>query len=163
MEIRCLSHSSADTDRLGRIIGAEIQPDTVIGLVGELGTGKTTFVKSVGAALNIPAQDITSPTFTLLHRYDPAPGFPPLCHLDAYRLSHADDLIEIGFQELLYSGAVVVIEWADRIMAALPEDHILIHFYHTGEDNREIVIRAAGDFHTALLQRIDLQLKREPL
>ncbi len=155
MEIKFLSRNCLDTKSLGRAIGKALLPYSVIGLVGELGTGKTTFVKAVGSSLNISEEEITSPTFTILHRYETVSTGHVLCHLDAYRLTGAEELNEIGFQELLNSGDIIIIEWADRIMDSLPEDHILVSFYHEGDDKRQITIKSTGVFHSGILNKTE--------
>ncbi len=100
-------------------LGAQLSAGCVIGLVGDLGAGKTCFIKGLAEGLNnTPASEVTSPTFTILQEY---PGPVPLYHFDAYRLSGSHDLEAIGFEDYVGTDGVAVIEWADRISDALPE------------------------------------------
>jgi tRNA threonylcarbamoyladenosine biosynthesis protein TsaE len=98
-------------------------PKLVIGLVGTLGAGKTTFTQALAAAAGVNPEDVTSPTFTLLCSYDAqlAAGPIRLHHLDAYRLSDEDEFLELGVEELFETeNSWVLIEWADRMKSVLP-------------------------------------------
>lgn len=107
---------------------------TVVGLVGELGTGKTTFVKRFAKALGI-TEHITSPTFVILKKYG------NLIHVDAYRLRGGKELLALGFQELLDDPRnIIFIEWADRVADVLPKDRLMLRFEHVDEDTRKIQI-----------------------
>ncbi|MEO5719033.1 MAG: tRNA (adenosine(37)-N6)-threonylcarbamoyltransferase complex ATPase subunit type 1 TsaE [Chthoniobacterales bacterium] len=112
------SSSVAETIAFARDWARQLSPNDVVGLVGELGAGKTHFVKGLLQGLEC-AEDATSPTFTLVHEY--RSGRLPVFHFDFYRLSQASDLAEIGFDDYLEEGGVAVIEWADRFGSALPE------------------------------------------
>lgn len=104
-------------ENLGRSAASEILPGSVIGLVGGLGAGKTHWTKGLVAALGSPAE-VTSPTFGLVHEYPG--GRLPVFHLDFYRLETADELIELGWDEYLEAGGVIVAEWADKFPELLP-------------------------------------------
>lgn len=111
------SHSPAETFAFGQTIAAKLRTGDVLALCGDLGAGKTHFVKGLAAGLGV-ASDVTSPTFTLIHEY--AGGRLLLFHLDLYRLETEDDLARIGFDDYLDAGGVLAIEWAEKFPALLP-------------------------------------------
>lgn len=140
-----ISRSDGQTAAYGRRLGAVLEAGCVIGLTGELGAGKTCFIKGIAGGLtNTPADEVTSPTFTILQEY---PGPVPLYHFDAYRLSGCGDLEAVGFEEYVGTDGVAVIEWADRISAALPQDALLITIQVVGGNERRFVCRARGPLH----------------
>ena len=119
-----------------------LQPGDVRCLRGDLGAGKTTFTRALVAALGSPAP-VSSPTFTLVHEYKG--GRLPIWHVDAYRLRSADDTADIGLDEVFLMGeGVVVIEWPERIEAALPDDHLDIAIRDTGGNTREVTLTPNG-------------------
>jgi tRNA threonylcarbamoyladenosine biosynthesis protein TsaE len=106
------SKSPSETFRIGRILGETLKGGDCVALTGELGAGKTCFTQGIARGLGVPdAYVVTSPTFTLLNEY---PGKDTaLYHLDVYRLTGSADLAEMGYEEYLQGGGVMVIEWAD--------------------------------------------------
>jgi tRNA threonylcarbamoyladenosine biosynthesis protein TsaE len=112
-----ISHSPAETFGHGRALGATLRGGDVVALDGELGAGKTHFVKGIAAGLGCDG-DVTSPTFTLVHEY--TGGRLPLFHFDFYRLDSEDETLRIGLDDYLGAGGVVVIEWAGKFPALLP-------------------------------------------
>ena len=148
-EFSFLSSSSSHTIKLGKLLGAQLSAGCVIGLVGELGAGKTCFIKGIAEGLNNTAEsEVTSPTFTILQEY---PGPVPLYHFDAYRLSGSHDLEAIGFEDYVGTDGVAVIEWADRIRDALPEEALLITIEAVSENERSFTCRAQGTYHCDML------------
>jgi tRNA threonylcarbamoyladenosine biosynthesis protein TsaE len=113
----------------------------VVALYGELGTGKTSFVRGMAVGLGAPARRVSSPTFVLIHEYC---GRLPLVHADLYRMDSASELEHLGLSDYLDDRHVVVIEWADKAEYELPEDRLEVHLRHRGQDFREIVMRATG-------------------
>ncbi|MFO7937128.1 MAG: tRNA (adenosine(37)-N6)-threonylcarbamoyltransferase complex ATPase subunit type 1 TsaE [Kiritimatiellia bacterium] len=111
-------------------------PGSVMALHGDLGAGKTTFMQGIAMALNID-RPVTSPTFTLSNEYD-ASGFK-LVHMDLYRLSGPDDLLDIGYCEHLENGAAVALEWPERAGEMLPRDTIHV-FFEIGESPEERIV-----------------------
>lgn len=112
-------------EALGRQIAAGLTGGEVLALVGGLGAGKTRFTKGLVAGLGHPAE-VTSPTFALVHEY--RGGRLPVFHLDFYRLGSPDELLAIGWDEMLDEGGVVVAEWADRFPGLLPPDARVFEF-----------------------------------
>ncbi|MBC8136853.1 MAG: tRNA (adenosine(37)-N6)-threonylcarbamoyltransferase complex ATPase subunit type 1 TsaE [Fibrella sp.] len=138
--------SSADeTQAVAARLADLLRPGDVLTLSGDLGAGKTTFTRGLVAALGVPAQAVTSPTFTLLHEY--RGGRFPVYHADAYRLTQASDADEIGLMEVINAGeGVAVVEWAERIIAALPAERLEITLEDTrGDDSREILFTGRGE------------------
>ena len=129
-----------DTERIGASLARRLAPGTVVTLEGDLGAGKTCFVRGLARGLGADPSAISSPTFVLEHRHPTDDGHS-LVHIDAYRIRSAEDLASIGFEELLAHGeAVVAIEWPSRIARALPPVRIDVRIRHVGEDEREIEI-----------------------
>src|SRR5947207_9211067 len=112
------SHSAAETMDIGRQLAATLKPGDVLALTGDLGAGKTCLVKGIALGLGI-AQDVTSPTFTIIHEY--RGGRLPLYHVDLYRLDSARQTVAIGIEDYLHPDGVTVIEWAEKIEPLLPE------------------------------------------
>lgn len=114
----------------------------VFALEGELGAGKTTFVKGFARALGIKSH-ITSPTFVLLKRYKlSAISYKLLYHIDAYRLKNHHDLIPLGIKEIVADPRnIILIEWADRVKPILPKKYIKVHIDHTNTYTRKIEIK----------------------
>jgi tRNA threonylcarbamoyladenosine biosynthesis protein TsaE len=131
-----ISHSAQETFSFGEKIAARLVRGDVLALVGELGAGKTQFVKGVAAGLG-HGDAVTSPTFTLIHEY--AGGRLPLHHFDFYRAEDADDILRIGFDDYLAGEGIVAIEWADKFPALLPARAHWLRFRMLTDDGREIV------------------------
>lgn len=136
-----ISHSVAQTQRLGARLGELAQAGDVLCLEGELGSGKTCFVQGLGRGLGI-VEDISSPTFILANEH--RGGRLTLYHLDAYRMDGAHEALSIGLDDYLASDGVCVIEWAEKIRAALPAERLWITFRHLGESKRGLLIEASG-------------------
>ncbi len=119
-----ISMSPEDTQRLARELTADLPPRATVALHGELGSGKTCFVKGIARALEI-ATPITSPTFTLISEYH---GLRPLYHMDLYRIADPDELIGLAFDDYLEAPGITVIEWAERAANLLPPDAIHVTF-----------------------------------
>ena len=117
------------TERLGAAVARLLRPGDAVLLWGELGAGKSTLARGLVRALTGPGEEVPSPTFTLVQAYD-GPTFP-IAHLDLYRLSAPDEVFELGFDEALEAGAVVV-EWPQRLGARLPPDRLDIELRRAG-------------------------------
>jgi tRNA threonylcarbamoyladenosine biosynthesis protein TsaE len=131
-----------ETQKLGKTIGQRIKFPIVIGLSGDLGSGKTAFVQGLAEGLEIPGQYyITSPTFTLVNEY---PGRLPLIHIDLYRLDGIHDFEDIGLDEMIYDQAVIAIEWAEKMSRQLPDHHLAMTFEIINDNDRKINLNAFG-------------------
>lgn len=146
-----ISHSAAQTRRFGARLGMLLRPGDVVGLEGDLGTGKTSLVQGVGQGMGV-AEPITSPTFTLVAEYRPPPPAPPLYHVDVYRLEDApQEALAFGLDDYLGGDGVCIIEWAERVESLLPPERLWLRFRHLGESKRGILLHASGDRYRALL------------
>jgi len=135
-----ISHSPEETAVLGHAEAATVRRGDVLALCGDLGAGKTQFVKGLAAALGSEAA-VTSPTFTLIHEY--VGGRLPLYHFDFYRLDTEDEALKIGLDEYLDGDGVCVIEWADKFCNLLPVHTKWYRFAHR-PDGARIIERSEG-------------------
>ena len=130
-----------DTDRFGKAVAAAVAPGTTIALCGTLGAGKTRLTQAIAAAYGVPREEVVSPTFVLCQQYH---GTRTIQHLDAYRLHDEDELRELGIDELIASADLTVIEWADRVPDALPDEHLRIDIEVLGPTARRFRARWIG-------------------
>ena len=137
------THSPSETIERGRTIGRSLKPGTMVALVGDLGSGKTTLVKGLALGLGVKtAREVKSPTFVIFHIYK---GKIPLYHFDLYRLDKSSDLEGIGVDEFLSDPtAISVIEWADRIPTILQQAPVRIELTSSSETNRTIRMYSHG-------------------
>jgi len=135
------SRSAADTDRLGRLVGQCTGGGAIVALYGELGTGKTVFVRGVAAGLGASPRAVSSPTFVLVHEYE---GRWPLAHVDLYRVRDIAELEHIGLSDYLDGRTVVAIEWAEKAGPELPQDRLEVHLSYGGGVSRDILLKATG-------------------
>lgn len=133
-----ISHSPEETFAFGRSFAARLRRGDVLGLCGDLGAGKTHFVKGLAAGLGASAA-VTSPTFTLIHEY--IGGTLPLYHVDFYRLDESEDALKIGIDEYLDGDGVTAVEWADKFEELIPVGTYWIQFTHLENDGRKIEVR----------------------
>ena len=127
--------SEQETFELGQAVAATVTPGTFVLLHGDLGAGKTAFVRGLAAGLGGSPDDVSSPTFVLIQHYK---GRTPLVHVDLYRLDSAAAVDDLGLEELA-SGAVVAIEWAERLPRRL-EDSMTVKIQDLDNDSRRITI-----------------------
>ena len=142
------SSSAEQTQRLGQWLGAELKGGDVIGLAGELGSGKTCLVQGIARGLGVPKKEyVRSPTFTLVNQYE---GKLPVFHIDLYRIASLHDLEELGLEETLDNGGVTIVEWAEKLFdAKQPETPLLgmarwleIHIQIEPDETRKFELRA---------------------
>lgn len=134
-----ISNSVEATIAAGREYGQNARKGDVLALIGDLGAGKTQFVKGFVAGLGSSAE-VTSPTFVLVHEYED--GRLPAYHFDFFRLGHSDAVLRLGFDDYVFGEGVSLIEWADRYSALIPEHAKWLSFELESENVR--VIREAG-------------------
>jgi tRNA threonylcarbamoyladenosine biosynthesis protein TsaE len=140
-----------DTDRFGAAVAAAVSPGTTIALCGTLGAGKTRLTQALAAACGVPREEVVSPTFVLCQQYL---GNRTIQHLDAYRLHDEDELRELGIEELIASADLTVIEWADRVPDALPDEHLRIDIEVLGPTARRFRARWIGAESDSPLERL---------
>ncbi len=134
--------------RLSRLL----VPGDVLLLAGELGTGKTCFVKGLAEGLGVQ-EKVLSPTFTLLREYR---GRVPLYHLDAYRLKGPEDLFDLGLEEYLGGEGILAVEWGDRVRGFFKEEYLEVEISFAGEtDERRIRLLPGGSSWERRLRRLD--------
>lgn len=132
------SGTPAETEQVGALIGALLQPGDFLALRGELGSGKTRFARGIATGLGIGADiPVTSPTYALLNIYQ---GRMPLYHFDLYRLSGEDEVIELGFAEYFSGDGISLVEWPERLAEELPPERLEIAFSYCGETRRRIEV-----------------------
>ena len=133
-----VTRSPEETVAFGRELARQIQPPCTVLLEGDLGSGKTTLVKGILASLaSIPEDEVTSPTFTLVHEYGHE---GKIYHVDLYRIEGARDLATLGLDDLLNREATVLIEWGEKFGDDLPRPCVRICFEHLGGDARGITV-----------------------
>src|SRR4030043_2021880 len=144
------THSATETIRTGKNIGNRLRSGDVVALVGELGAGKTQFIKGLAAGVGIGNPTyISSPSFTLINEY---PGKIPFYHIDLFRLEREKEAEELGLEDYFQGGGVTAIEWADRIPSLLPKEALFIHIVYAGKNIRSIEIIGKGKRYQKILE-----------
>lgn len=139
-----------ETEKFGIFLGENLKPGDVVCLNGDLGAGKTTLTKSIAKGLGIDDY-VTSPTFTIVNEYY---GNINLYHIDTYRLDDKIDVDYLGFDEYFYSDGVTIVEWADKIRDALPEEYMEINI--SSKDNKRILdIKYHGNRFDEIKEKLD--------
>lgn len=131
------SNSVEETVSLGKEFAKSLDVGSIVCLEGDLGAGKTHFVKGIASYFGVDEQQVNSPTFTLINEYY---GKIPVYHFDCYRLNSEQEALEIGIEEYLYGDGVAVIEWPSKIKGLIPNDAIRIEIKHIGASKRSIFI-----------------------
>ncbi len=130
-----ISNSTEMTLNIGADFGKGLKAGSVVGLIGELGAGKTEFVKGVASAFNINKNIVTSPTFTIINEYS---GSIDIYHFDFYRINSLEELEELGYEEYFYGNGITLIEWADKFMEVLPDGTDLVYFKYIDDNKRSL-------------------------
>ena len=151
-ELDLISHSVEQTQRLGARLGAMLRPGDILCLSGEMGAGKTVFSSGLGMGWGA-VEPLVSPTYTLAHQHRREADGTLLYHLDCYRLSGPDDADSIEFDDLLDSGAVLLIEWPDKIAARIPAERLWIRMRSVDPTHRSLSFMPAGAYYTALVDQ----------
>ncbi len=169
-----ISHSSAQTQRLGMRLGELVRGGELLLLEGSLGTGKTTFTQGLARGIGI-TEVISSPTFTLLKEYPGQPGptaqreqaqatqqhrqqerhqvGPALYHFDLYRLDDPEEILDLGFEDYFFGNGVCVVEWADKAELLWPAEHLRLRMKIMSETKRGLLFTATGLRYCELLQQ----------
>lgn len=134
-----VTHSPAETERLGEKLAEKLTPGAVLAYRGELGAGKTAFTRGLARGLGY-TDPVTSPTYTIVNEY--LGGRLPLFHFDMYRLSSTEDLWDIGWEDYLDRGGVCAVEWSENVAEALP-DAITVTIRKVDDTTRQITVEGA--------------------
>ena len=134
MEYR--SNSPGETEALGAALAKLLWPGAVVAFTGDLGAGKTAFVRGMAQGLGVAGR-VTSPTFTIVNEY--AGGRLPLFHFDLYRLASSDELFEIGWEDYLRRGGVCAVEWSENAAGALERDTVRVDLRRGAEDGQRVI------------------------
>ena len=138
----CTTNSPEETEALGASLAQELEPGAVLAFTGDLGAGKTAFVRGLARGLGCPGR-VTSPTFTIVNEYEG--GRLPLFHFDMYRLGSADELFDIGWEDYLARGGVCAVEWSENIAGALEDGCIRVDIRRGDWDGqRRITVTGGG-------------------
>ena len=136
-----LTHSPGETEKLGEALALRLRPGDVVAYRGDLGAGKTAFTRGLAKGLGV-REPVTSPTYTIVNEY--ITGRLPLFHFDMYRLTSAEDLWDIGWEDYLDRGGVCAVEWSENVSAAMA-GATTVTFEKLGENTRRITLEG-GDF-----------------
>ncbi|MBQ5889705.1 MAG: tRNA (adenosine(37)-N6)-threonylcarbamoyltransferase complex ATPase subunit type 1 TsaE [Clostridia bacterium] len=132
-----VTKSASETGEVAAQLGAEISSGAVIAFTGDLGAGKTTFIKGLAKALGYSGE-VSSPTFAIVHEY--IGGRLPLYHFDMYRVDSWESLYSTGFFEYMETDAVLAVEWSENIENALPDDLITVDITRGEDDNERVIL-----------------------
>ena len=146
-----VSKSEKDTRALAGNLSRRLKGGAIICLYGDLGSGKTTFVKGPADGLKVDPRRVHSPTFVLMNPYE---GKFSLYHFDLYRLEDPREILNLGYEEFFYGKGVSVVEWAEKLGGLQPEECLGVHLKHAGEKRREIVMEARGKVYQDILRKV---------
>jgi tRNA threonylcarbamoyladenosine biosynthesis protein TsaE len=145
---------TSETIRIGKTIGSLLRPGDVVALVGELGTGKTQFIKGLAEGVGVGKPTyISSPSFTLINEYL---GRVPFYHIDLFRLESEREAEELGLEEYFQGEGITAIEWADKIPSLLPKETLWTHIHYTGENTRSIEFDPRGKRYADLMKKFKI-------
>ena len=149
---RVLSRSTAQTQSWGRKLGWLLGGGEIIGLTGELGSGKTCFVRGLAQGLDVDKGAwVRSPSFTLINEYD---GRVPLFHVDLYRLSSVTEIEELSLRECFFSDGVSVIEWFERLPEDEVDEYLRIYFEHEDGNKRKLTFTTHGSRYEEIVEKL---------
>jgi tRNA threonylcarbamoyladenosine biosynthesis protein TsaE len=150
---RVVSRSARATHALGARLGELLRPGDVVALVGDLGAGKTQLVRGACAGAGVRPEEVSSPSFAIVATYR---GRIPIHHADLYRIADEDELHATGFGDLVGGEGALLVEWADRIPGALPEEKLVVRLEHHPRSPgvRRIEVEGVGERHAALARAI---------
>jgi len=151
MEIEITTHSPEETQKIGTRIGELVQPSDVILLVGELGSGKTCLTQGIAWGIGIKEYAL-SPTFVIMREMH---GRLPLYHVDLYRLDRIEETGDLGLDDYFYGQGICVVEWAEKAMALMPPDHLLIELTYISDTERRMRLKPRGRRYEELVTGLD--------
>jgi tRNA threonylcarbamoyladenosine biosynthesis protein TsaE len=150
LAVDIVTGSAERTRSVGSALGRLAAAGDVVLLTGPLGAGKTCLTQGIALGLDV-AESVVSPTFVLLREYS---GRMPLYHLDFYRLD-AEEVMSLGLDDYLFGPGLCVVEWADRGLAALPEEHLLVEMEHAAPSKRRLTFRSRGERYVEILHKFE--------
>jgi len=140
--VTIISQNAAETVSFAKKFARELKKGDILALIGDLGSGKTTFVKGIALGLGAKnAKYINSPSFTIIKEYNTK---IPIYHFDVYRLNNDRDFLNLGFEEYFFSNGITIVEWADKIKKFLPSKTVFIKFLILKNKKRKISIQQKG-------------------
>ena len=134
-----ISHSQLETEEMGQKLAEKLPGGSVVAMYGDLGAGKTAFVRGMAKGMGLSCR-VSSPTFTIVNEYLGERG---LIHFDMYRLSSADELFDIGWEDYLSRGAVCAVEWSENVQDAFFGDEVVVRIEKLNDTDRKITIEGA--------------------
>jgi len=143
--MQSISYSVEETEALGEKLARELRPGDVVTLIGEIGAGKTTFVRGLARGLGVPAGSVASPSFVLVRQY--TSGRMPLYHADLFRLENLPQAANVGLEECYEAGGVTLIEWANKVPGVLPEQFLEIRFEAMDPESRRLTLQPHGPIY----------------
>jgi tRNA threonylcarbamoyladenosine biosynthesis protein TsaE len=149
--LKIVSRSARETQRLGKRLGELSQAGDIFLLVGDLGSGKTCLTQGIALGLGV-TENVFSPSFVLIREYR---GRLRLYHIDFYRLNSVEEIADLGLEDYLYGGGVCVIEWAEKGMAVLPGENLLITLEYLSEKERSLTFEARGERYADLVRALE--------
>ncbi len=149
--LELISHSTEQTQKLGRHIGELALPGDIFLLVGTLGAGKTCLTQGIAWGLNIKEYTM-SPSFVIVRELY---GRLPLYHIDLYRLDHIEEIADLGLDDYLYGIGVCVVEWAEKGLSILPTEHLLIQISYLSDTERSFQLKPSGQRYLEILAQLE--------
>ncbi|MFH2013194.1 MAG: tRNA (adenosine(37)-N6)-threonylcarbamoyltransferase complex ATPase subunit type 1 TsaE [Pseudomonadota bacterium] len=151
-EIKLILETPQATLKFGETLGKHLMAGDLVALFGDLGAGKTQLVKGLALGIDISEENcITSPSYTIINEYM---GRIPLYHFDFYRLEGCSEIENLGYEEYFEGRGITVIEWAEKAIHLLPENHLEIHINHLENDFRELEIVGFGDHYSKIIDKL---------
>ncbi|MEW6409958.1 MAG: tRNA (adenosine(37)-N6)-threonylcarbamoyltransferase complex ATPase subunit type 1 TsaE [Nitrospirota bacterium] len=154
MSVEIITESPSETFNIGVDISRLLNDGDLICLFGELGAGKTCFIKGIGSGLGVDSRRITSPTFIIINEHR---GRLRFYHIDLYRINNSSELEGIGFRDYIDGDGVTAVEWAEKAGKELPEERIDIEIFNIGGDRRRLVISAKGEHYEDIVKQIRIK------
>jgi tRNA threonylcarbamoyladenosine biosynthesis protein TsaE len=148
--LKLVTHNAEQTQKLGTSIGKLAEPGDIYLLIGELGAGKTCLTQGIAYGLDIQEYTL-SPSFVIMRELH---GRLALYHMDFYRLDNIKEISDLGLDDYLYGKGVCVIEWANKGMTVLPEDHLIIKIDYLSGNERSFVIEPKGKRYVSMLKKL---------
>jgi tRNA threonylcarbamoyladenosine biosynthesis protein TsaE len=154
--LKLVTHSAEQTQKLGTNIGKLAEPGDIYLLIGELGAGKTCLTQGIAYGLDIQEYTL-SPSFVIMRELH---GRLSLYHMDFYRLDNVAEISDLGLDDYLFGKGVCVIEWANKGLTVLPEDHLVIKIDYLADNQRSFVIEPKGERYISMLKQLKNSIPR---